>query len=658
MGSMNKFSKLFSAGKIGTRYTKNRIVMSPMGDNMGNPDGSLSEQAFAYYLERAKGGAGVIIPGVLSVDYPTGKTTGCQHRIDDEKFVSGWYRLANAIHHYGALLVPQIHHAGAQTNTLTTEGRTPVCVSDTDDVEHAFIRYYRSFGPQRELTTKEIYELIQKFIHAAELCRKAQCDGVELHAAHGYLISQFLSSDTNKRTDEFGGTLENRMRFAVEIIKGIRESCGRDFIIGARIPGKEWTRKGLTGEECQMIARTFEEAGCDFLDISGGTTNLSSTLMETQGYPQGDRVELAAAIREVVSVPVFTVGNLREPDFCDLVLEDGKADYVCLARALICDPFWPKKAEEGREDEIRKCISCFEGCFANIWNFRPCGCTLNPNAGFEADFDENEKAEVSRKVLVIGGGPGGMQAAITASRRGHRVILVEKEDVLGGQLNIACVPPNKYPIQYATEYLIDELKRLNVDVRTGVTADLSLVRKLSPDWVVAATGSVPATPPFPGVEHTIQAWDILNSRAVMPESQTVTIIGGGIVGCETALLLARQGYNDITILEMLPSIANDLEATHLEDLMKDFAAYGVKTITNAAVKSVDRVKITYEKNGRTEPLACEYPVLAIGQEVYNPQFIEELMRDGCRVSVIGDAVRPRKIIDAIREGNFAAYQIR
>ncbi|HVI41754.1 MAG TPA: FAD-dependent oxidoreductase, partial [Anaerovoracaceae bacterium] len=533
-------------------------------------DGSISEQAIAYYTERAKGGAGIIIPGVLSVDYPVGKTTGCQHRMDDDKYVLGWYRMANAIHHYGALLIPQIHHAGAQTNHITAEGHTPVCVSDTD-CEHSFVKYYRSYGPQHELTLEEVKDLVQKFITTAVYCQNAQCDGVEIHASHGYLINQFLSGDMNKRTDEYGGNLENRMRFAIEIIRGIREKCGKDFIIGARVPGREWTSTGLSDEECQIIAKTFEEAGCDFLDVSGGGTILSSKIMETQGYPQGDRVELAENIKKVVNIPVFAVGNLREPEFCDKIIEEGRTDFVALGRPLICDPYWPEKAKEGLDDEIRKCISCFDGCFAQIWSFKPIGCALNPDAGFEREFsDSATKTNSSKNVVVIGGGPAGMQAAITAKKHGHNVTLLEKSSDLGGQLNIASVPPKKYPIKWAKEWFASELNRQGVDVKLNHLVSEDSITSLNPDVIIAATGSVPATPPIEGIENSIESWFLLDGSVALPENAKVAIVGGGVVACEVALLLAKEGHNNVTVIEMLDHIAHGLEMTHLGDLFVDF----------------------------------------------------------------------------------------
>lgn len=654
---MTYYKNLFKEGKLGNSLAKNRIVMSPMGDNMANVDGSVSEQSLAYYTERAKGGTGIIIPGVIAVDYPVGKTTGCQHRIDDDKYILGWYRMANSIHHYGALLIPQIHHAGAQTNHITAEGHTPVCVSDSD-CEHSFVKYYRSYGPQHELTLLEIKDLVQKFIEAAVNCQNAQCDGVEIHAGHGYLINQFLSADTNKRTDEYGGTLENRMRFAVEIIKGIREKCGKNFIIGARIPGREWTKLGLTDEDCQTIAITFEKAGCDFLDVSGGTTTVSSKVMETQGYPQGDRVELAENIKKVVSVPVFAVGNLREPSFCDKVLEDGKADYIALGRPLICDAYWPQKAMNGKDDEIRKCISCFDGCFGQIWSFKPIGCALNPDAGFEREFpSEIAKENAPKNVVIIGGGPAGMQAAITASRKGHTVTLLEKSDDLGGQLNIACVPPNKYPIKWAKEWFVGELNRQKVNIKLNFTATVDSIKNLNPDVIIAATGSTPATPPIQGVYNSVESWNLLDGSVPLPQNSKIAIVGGGVVACETALLLAKEGNNQVTVIEMLPNIANGLELTHLGDLINEFMEYQINAVTEAKVSQIDANSVIYEHAGEIKKCECDKVVLATGQKPYGAELISSLKENGFNVITIGDAIKPGKIMGAVREGNFAGYNL-
>ncbi|MFI3249592.1 MAG: FAD-dependent oxidoreductase [Eubacteriales bacterium] len=480
----------------------------------------------------------------------------------------------------------------AQTFRANTEGVEPVCVSDVTP-SHMPHKIFHTLGSQHELTTAEVKEMVQKFITTAKYCQMAQCDGVAIHAGHGYIFNSFLSPVTNHRTDEYGGSFENRVRFAQEVLQGIRSACGPNFIIGSRIPGDEFTPNGMSEEECIRVAKVFEAAGCDYLDVSLGTLEDATRMMETPRYPQGYRVQYAVEIKKAMTTAkVGTVGVLSDPEFCESLIREGKVDFVSIGRGLLSDPDWANKAKSGIP--VRPCLSCKDGCYGCLVGGTSLHCAINPETGRESMVSRTLMATQPKKVLIIGGGIAGMQAAITASSRGHNVVLCEATDSLGGQMNLACVPPHKYRIGDAKDWFAGELDRLGITVHKNTTADLALAQSISPDEIILATGGIPVNAPISGIETTTQAWDVLKSSSI-PESSDIVIIGGGIVGCEVAeLLLTKQNR---IILEMLPDIANGLESSNRGELMASFA------------------------NGQ--------------------------------VNVVGDAKRPRKFIDATREGFFA-----
>lgn len=653
---MQHFPNLFSEMKIGKRTLKNRIIVSPTGETMPNFDGSISTQVIDYYTEKAKGGAGAVTWGILAVEYPRGKTGDVKNRADTPKIIKDMNRMAESIQRYGALFIPQLFHAGAMTTYEAAEGNLPACVSNKD-VEHLYINRYRQAGPMHELTTEEIKEMVQKFVKAAQICRRAGADGVNIHCAHGYLINQFLSPDTNARTDEYGGSFENRIRFAIEIVEGIRKAVGENFIVGARIPGREWVKNRMTDEECVEFARRMEKAGCDYLDVSAGLNMSQAKVIETEVYPQGSKLEYALPIKAAVSIPVGTNGMLRDPQFCDDLIKEGKVDFVSMARALICDPYWPQKASEGKVDEIRPCISCNDGCMGRVRLGYHASCALNPTAGRETHLGTVRKAEQAKKVAVIGGGLAGMQAAIVAARAGHDVTLFEQDSQLGGQLNLAHVPPYKMKIKTARDWFISELKRQGVEVRAGKPVTLEEIDGLKPDSVIVATGAVPIENiPVEGLANTVQAWDILKGEVAVPENQKVAIIGGGIVACEVAQMMLEKN-NEVSVIEMLPQIGGALEDIHLTDLLIEFEEKNVGIHVNATAKKVEKDKVIFEKDGKEESVSAEMIVLSVGQKSAGAELVKQLREAGYKTIVAGDAKKPAKFVNATLDGFYAGLDV-
>ncbi|MCG0275984.1 MAG: FAD-dependent oxidoreductase [Thermosediminibacteraceae bacterium] len=645
---------LFSEGRIGNLTVKNRIVMPPMATNLANEDGSVSQRLIDYYVARAKGGVGLIILENVQVDYPQGKNVACQLRIDDDKYIAGLFELAEAVHSYGTKIFMQIHHAGRQTTPGVIEGLQPVAPSP---IPCGFL------GVQpRELTLDEIEGIIQKFVNAAVRAKIAGFDGIELHGAHGYLIGQFMSPRTNKRVDQYGGSFERRMRFPLEIIRRIKEAVGDDYPISFRFSADEFIEGGNTLEDGKQIAKMLEDAGVHVLHVTSGIYESMPTILETSRFDQGWRVYLAETIKKVVNIPVITVGVIRDPEFAEKIIASGQADFVSIGRGLIADPEWPRKAKEGRFDEIRKCISCNIGCIGGhvFYNLR-LRCSINPCVGHEALYGDIKQSSVKKKVVVVGGGPAGMQAAIVAAKRGHRVILIEKEQSLGGQLQLAAVPPGKSKINWFNEWLKGELSRAGVEVKTGVEADAEYIAALAPDCVIIATGSEPVKPKIRGANlenaHIFQAWDVLRGRMVCQEGEKVVVVGGGLVGCETAHYLAEKGA-EVVILEMLPEIAADMEPISRFDMMQIFNKIGIKMKTNVTVTEITTDSVVFvDKKGQQGYEPAQKVVLAIGQSPVGKELKDALEQKGIEVKVVGDAEKVGKIIDAVASGFQAGWQL-
>lgn len=531
-----------------------------------------------------------------------------------------------------------------------------MCVSDVEP-ETTSIRRCRAAGPQKELTIEEIQALIPKYVTAAKNCQAAECDGVEIHMTHSFLLNQFLSPDTNHRTDEYGGSLENRMRLPLEIVSAVREACGRNFIITARIPGAEYVKNGLTPEEIRQLAMELEQAGCDGIDISVGMTVDQTKIREAQGAPDGARLSKVPNIKDAVSIPVMVAGTFRDPAFCDKAVAEGKVDYVLMARQMICDPHWANKAKAGRAEEIRPCLTCNVGCFDAVPAGRPVSCVLNPIAGHEYENAEVCKAAVSKNVMIIGGGIAGMQAAITAAKRGHKVAFFEKTDRLGGQMNLACLPPDKEVIGRAEQWFEAETRRAGAKVIMKHEATLEDAEKIKPDHVIFAGGALPWAPDFPGRERALWSWDILEGKSKIPRGATVAVIGGGLVGCETAQKLMAENQNKMAVIEMLADVAGGLEEANKEKLMKELKAGDTAFYTKTKVLSISQTAVICEKDGAEVSVPAEYVVLAVGQRPAGGKLVKELEQKGYDVIVVGDASRPANFGAATRAGYMAAARI-
>jgi len=646
-----KYPRLFEPGMIGRVRVKNRLVLPPCTTNFAGPVGEVTDRLIKYYAERARGGAGLLIIENTQVKYPEGKNVSCQLRLDDDKYIPGYQELAEAIQLYGAKVFQQIHHAGRQVHN--TEGVQPKAPSA---IPCGFLQV-----PVAELTSDEVWDLVERFSETALRVKKSGMDGVELHGAHGYLIGEFMSPFTNQRIDEWGGTFDRRMKFVMEIINRTRQKVGPDFPICLRYSADEFMPGGLTLDDGKKIALMVEAAGIDVLHVSAGIYESMQTLLETMRFQEGWRVYLADEIKKIVKIPVITVGQIKTPAFAERVLLEGKADLVALGRPLIADPEWPNKAREGRDEDIRKCISCNIGCIGgHVFNDLYMRCTVNPVVGHEREpgWVDMVPAPRKKKVMVVGAGAGGMEAARVASLRGHDVTLYEKETELGGQLHIASVPPGKDKLNYIMEYYSSQLAKAGVRVERGKAVDEKLVQEIKPDTVIIATGGEPLVPDIPCAwgQSIVVYKDVLTGTA-MPPGEKVVVAGGGTVGCETSLYLAERGKK-VTIVEMLDELAIDEEPiTRFDLLAHQLPEAGIQSFTGRTITEItDKGVTVLDHAGRKSVIETDGVVIALGAK--SVETLEDSISNTVpEVYVIGDCKRPRKVIDAVYEGAAVARLI-
>lgn len=641
-----RFKNVLSPIKIGNLTVKNRFVVPAMGSGLPNQDGTISRRSIDYYAARAKGGFGLIISEFTCVD-PEGMAFPGQALIWDDSFIPSHKNLTDAVHENGGLIFCQLHHAGRETTSTFTQ-KQPVSASPIPSPTYKEI--------PRELSTEEVYQLIEKFAQAAYRAKQAGYDGVELHGAHQYMIAQFMSPYSNKRNDEFGGNFENRMRFATEIIKAIKEKCGADFPTGIRISAIEPVASGKRLKESRAEAKALEEAGADFINVSYGGYGVNQKTLAPQAIEPGYNADNAAYIKKILNVPVIVAGRINDPYIAEEIIASGSADLVALGRSSLADPEFPKKTAEGRIEEIIPCVACLQRCAGKPARNETEGgvsCTYNPFTGKEGLW-KIEPAEKPKKIAVVGAGPAGLETAWIAAKRGHSVTVFEKNHKPGGQMIAGAIPPHKQELSMAVRSYWVLGKKYGVDFRFGVEATADMVKDF--DEVVLATGGVPARPLIAGLQdgNVVDATEVLEGKAFV--GQNVLIVGGGLVGAETAEFLGENG-RQVTIMEMLSEIASDLHIDVKIMLMERLNRYGVKILTNAKIVSFAGNKVKYEKDGKVSVLdGFDNIILALGTKAFNP-LEKDLANTGVPVHVIGDAKEPGNITDAVYEAAKLAITI-
>ena len=659
---------IFEPIRINTLDVKNRIYMPAMHMGMA-VNFEVTDQLVEFYAERARGGAGMICVGYATIDEMSGSTLNIGAHKDE--FIPGLTRLATAIASNGSRAAIQLNHAGRYNFSFFIDGKQPVAPSAVAS------RMTRE--TPRALEIDEIRQVVESFARAAGRAKTAGFDAVEVLSGTGYLISEFLSPLTNQREDEYGGPLENRMRFGLEVMQAIRDRVGPEFPLIVRLNGNDFMPGGQGRKELRAYAEALAASGAvDALCVNVGWHEARVPQIVTS-VPRGAFSYLARGIRERVSVPVIASHRINDPATARELIGDGMCDMVAMGRSLIADPYLPEKSQAGREREIRHCIACAQGCFDNLFKLKPVECLCNPRAGHEHEIPA-EKADAARKVMVVGGGAAGMSAALSAYDRGHEVTLYEKSDALGGQLHLAAAPPGREEFLELARDLAHEIAVKGIRVVYNTEVDEALIDAEAPDAIVLATGAGPITPPIAGVDrpHVVQAWDVLQNKVFT--GQRVVIIGGGAVGVETALFLAEKGTlpaetlkfllvnraeplddlyelairgtKEIVLVEMINAVGKDIGKSTRWGMLQEMSRVGIRTSVETRALEITEGGLRVEQGGSVEEIPADTVVLAVGSRSANP-LQEAVEKRNIPCQVVGDACQVALAFDAMHQG-FAA----
>lgn len=639
------FPHLFEPIKIGKTTVKNRIFMPPLSTNMADK-GYVTDALVEHYSTRAKGGVGLIVTEVTTVE-PVYTYLPGDMSIYDDSFIPGWKKLVDAVHKYDTKILSQLFHPAYMAFPIPG---TPQLIAPSNVGP-----YYAKSAP-RAVTVDELHVIVQQFGEAARRVQIAGGDGVEIQCAHAHgLLGGFLTPLYNKRTDEYGGDINGRLRLTLEVIEKIRELCGDDFIIDVRISGDEYSEGGLTLNDMIYVSKQLEKAGVDFIHVSGGNTIKRGSSMPAPGTSPAPHAHASEEIRKHVNIPVATVARINEPWVAEELIANGKTDICMIGRPNLCDSEFVNKAAAGKTDDIRPCIGCGR-CLTGIMMGNLISCTVNPSV----ESDEIEEADEKKKVLVIGGGPAGMEAAFVAKKRGHEVVLCEKTGELGGLLRLAAVPIAKQELCKVIKFMERRLTNEEIEVRMNCEVTPEMLAGEFKDYeVICSTGSVAKEiGPFKVFKQTMTADDVLSGRAY--PGRKIVVLGGGSVGCETADYLAPlindlfPVNRDITLIEMTSSLMPGEGGAAKSQLTQRLMRKGVRIELNAQVTKVDETTITYEKDGKEYHIDdADTLIFAVG---YAPNKVESKMVDD-RIHFIGDCNKVGNLKDAIQAANKLAKEL-
>jgi 2,4-dienoyl-CoA reductase-like NADH-dependent reductase (Old Yellow Enzyme family)/thioredoxin reductase len=611
----------------------NRLVMAPMGTCLDD-EGTITEATIAYYARRARGGVGAItVEGCLvSAD-----TVGPEPRISSPAYLPGLRRLAGELRGLGVVAGVQLMHPGRQVVHGPSVAPSPVALN--------------SFAPTpHELTATEIEAIVADYARAAALAREAGFQFVEVHGAHGYLPSNFLSPLDNRRADAYGGDLGGRARFSLEVAAAIVAELGEEVPLVWRLNGEDAIAGGFGLEEAIEVSRWLEAAGVAAMSITAGTWHTLHVTLAPMSMPRGQIAPLAAAVKEAVEIPVMAVGRLDDPELAAAVVDQGQADLICLGRGLIAEPDWPQKLRDGRREELRPCIAC-NACVDLVGRGEPARCSVNPEVGRELTW-RLRPAAPARRIMVVGSGPAGMEAARIATRRGHEVSIWERDRQLGGKLEVAGLAPSKREVLRYRDYQAERLVALGVEIHTGVDVTPELINARRPDAVVLATGAEPLTPPIPGLgsEHVHDALEVLRGEVEVRPGERLAVIGGSATGCETAEHAAAAGA-EVTIFELGGSIGAGIEAITRRNLIRALKRDGVAIRANAKVVMVEPDAILYEDaEGATHTAGVDRVALALGWRPAVGDLTDAIGALGIETVLLGDASRPADFVAAVNAG--------